>query len=146
MSTPQVDPRVPASSPSRVPTMRETPFSNSMATIGKEEPSKSERTGTQTLAAGSKAAKAVSAEDLVQEVATVAVVTVPEEDLADEEAVLVAEAAMVEDSAEVEVDSRLAVVGGLVVNKVEATEVHPKRLPLLTPSPTLLPVVVSVVK
>lgn len=100
----------------------------------------------QIPAAGSKAAKVVLAEGLVQEAVTEVVATVLEEDSAEEEEASVAEVAMVEDLVEVEADSRLVVVEGSLVNKAEVTEVYPKRPQLLTLSPTLLRAVASVVK
>lgn len=142
----QADPRVLVSSPSRVPTTPETPSNSSTATTGKEEPLRSAKTDMQIPAAGSKAAKVVLAEGLVQEVVTEVVATVLEEDSAEEEEASVAEVAMVEDLVEVEADSRLVVVEGSLVNKAEVTEVYPKRPQLLTLSPTLLRAVASVVK
>lgn len=124
--------------------MHETPYNSSTATTGKDERSKFEKTDTPILVVGSKAAKADSAVDLEQEV-DMEVVMEQEVEVSAVEVALVAEELM-EEGLEVEVDSKVVLVVGLVVNKAAGMVVLPKKPLLLIPSPTLPPAVVNVVK
>lgn len=141
MSTQPGDPREQVSLLSRVLTMHEMPSSSSTAMTGKDELSKSEKTGTLTLVADFKAVQVDSAVDLEQEVDMEAAMEQEAEALV-EEAALADEEATAE-GLEVAEGSKVALEVGSVVNKVAGTEVLLKKPPLPILSPTSLQVVAN---
>lgn len=143
-STPPDDPREQVSSHSRVLTMHEMPSSNSMATTGKGEHSKSERIDTPTLVVDSKVAKVDLAVDSEHEEDSEVATEQEVEDLVEE--VALAGGEVMAEGSEVVVGSKVVLEEDLVVNKVAGTGVPLKKPPLPILSPTLPQVVVNAAK
>lgn len=121
--------------------MHEMPSNNSMATTGKEEPSKFVKTDTPTVEEGSKVVKVDSEADSEQE-ADMVVATEAEVEDSVVEVASAAEEVTEEDLA-VEVDSRAVEISVLIKEEEDMAALR-KRLLLRIHSPTLPPAVVNV--